>query len=273
MVVPAEFEGGHWQRLHSPGAILHLTSLYDPDSHSVHSCGEPIAVASPGWYRAWVEIPAESKVSPYSTLIRHSHSPRTNDPKVVALPVGAGGWVIPPAWAPRRAPSFSLRLLAIGPPASDGYLRWEISKRVPWDLAHAGVLMPEGLVLAAAWDERNQRYETLSRPFRVARNERVEAPLRRPDKAADLVVQISRHVSAKTLEASDLHVALERNGDSIEPDVVVPSADRVYAVWYDLRPGAAVLSYLGRDSAVTNESIFLEAGRISRHVTGAFRLD
>lgn len=252
------------------GFAAHLVSTENPSVELVYPCGTWFQPPK-GSYRAWIE--GDWQISPYSRHLSYSPSPFRRNSMVGLLPtVPAGRVRLQDAEAAMA--NAEVRLLQLGPHVHEEFTRWELSRRKPAREVGAGLLMPEGKVVAALWSEEEGRYTRLSRPFEVRARETTTVSFERPqpDKAS-LVVQIQRPGLAKRIEDYELDsVSLTGGGATRAPDALAQSADRLYAIWYGLAAGSYELKAQtpqGRTAAM----IELRRGGIARHVSELEPLD
>lgn len=124
--------------------------------------------------------------------------------------------------------------------------------------------MPAGPTIAGLWDAQHQRYVALSRPFEVEPRRSVAAPLERPNEVAQLLVQLLWGEAPLAEKANGPEMMLSVEGSERPPDLRIVTAASVYAVWYDLPPGEAILR-AGSDRYTTPEQkVTLTQGRIER---------
>lgn len=248
------------------GALCHLVPHQNPGSEYVYPCGEWV-VPPRGAYRFWVEIPTTQQVSPYSSLLYYARVPFSDRGIVAGGPVVRGG-LVGLSRDERHRPGLELRLLSARPAAESSYLHHEMSRRIPVERLNGGLLMPAGKTIAALWDPEAHVYRALSKPFETPPGGRVEAPLRWPLKLVDLIIQIQRFEPARTVSDGAVAIQIDQSGSKRVPDLEVLEADLAYAIWYDLEPGNAVLSYRLHRHAETRETLSLSPGAILRRVTG-----
>lgn len=252
------------------GGRCHLTLHSRPDVDYIYPCGEWVAPPR-GVYRFWAEFPETHEVSPGSALLLYNRAPFVDRGIVIAIPVVPGGLVaLPPTGG--VSPEAELRLLAVSQAKPHRFLQYEMTRRVPIREAQNGILMPEGRAVAAIWDSRSRSYLALSRPFNVLAQAMVSPTLRRPTTRSDVVVQIQLARPQREIETSPVPLALYHGGRSLPPDVVAPATDRLYAIWYDVEPGRATLSYSIPELTPARETLELAAGEIARVVTGSIPL-
>lgn len=257
---PAELVGDKLSPLSPWGFQAHLTGHDDPSVDLVFPCGvwfqPPV-----GRYRVWLE--GEWQISPHSSVTSYSGQPFRGRGLFAALPVVEAGRVtLPPDL--RKDPHLVLRLLHAGSHLEGNFPRWELSRRKPVREVGDGLLMPVGPAIAALWDERSQSYTAISRPFEVEARKTVTVSFELPVDAAHLVVQVQRQALAKVAADTRIDVRLKRADGELPPDLEVALADRVYAVWYGVPPGAAELVADAKHGALESRKLVLAAGRIER---------
>ncbi|MGH2628592.1 MAG: carboxypeptidase-like regulatory domain-containing protein [Anaerolineales bacterium] len=204
-------------------------------------------------------------MSPYSLLVIYAG--RSTGPGTTAsLPVTEAGRVAMPPGTHRGRDLF-LELLHAGSYLENGFPRWEISRKKSLEDIGQGLLLPQGPAIGALWDRKARRYHALSRPFEVEARKTVEVPLERPEGAAHLILQLQRQGLASTAADLDIDITLHlSDGKELPPDLEIPTANRVYAVWYGLAPGAAEVRAESKDEFLEPQQLRFAAGRIERHV-------
>lgn len=126
-----------------------------------------------------------------------------------------------------------------------------------------GVMLPEGVALAALWSRDQERFLALSRPFEVRFEKIVQAPLETPESTAHLFVELGRNRDRPPGQPPQrIAPHLRQGGRERAPDFTLPTAFRTYAVWYDVEPGAAVVRADSPGSVLVPEEVVLEAGRV-----------
>jgi hypothetical protein len=242
------------------GFETHLTRLDDPDVELVFPSGAwfqpPV-----GRYRARVE--GEWQISPYSLVLGFAGRPFRGRGLVATIPVAEAGRV-KLSQGERVGPQLVLRLLHAGSFLEGEFPRWEVSRRRSSREVGEGLLMPVGPTIAALWDHERQSYAALSRPFEVKARKTVEAPLERPNGTAHLVAQLQRPRPAIGAAEYEEEVLLQRKGEVHPADLKVSAADRIYAVWYDLKPGKAALRAQSEQALLEPTPLELHSGRIER---------
>ena len=256
---PAEFAGSRATEILDPtGFSVHMVRVDDPGEERVFAAGEPF-IPPTGTWRVWLQ--GDSEMTPFS--------------EIIAFPP-PGGWTrVAPRWM-SIAPAGHVRIAdggAIEPHLElwllsarehGGRLRHELSRRRPVGEVAEGLLMPAGPVLAGAWDDDEERFVALSRPFTVAAEGTTAAPLARPHaEEAWLLSYIERSLESPPNALSAPSVLLG-NGDERRADFTVTTTWGAYAVWFGLPPGEAELT--GGDTRwyVPKVGATLTGGRIER---------
>jgi len=255
------------QFLDPQGFEAHLTPEDDPEVELVFPCGSWFQPPARKRYRVWIE--GNGQMSPYSSKLIYGGGLFQGRGLPAALPVVAAGRVVVPAGIGESS-HLELRLIRAVDHLEGHLARWELSRRRRTDEIGEGILMPHGPAIGGLWDRRRQTYVALSRPFEVKAGASVEAPLELPIDVAHLVVQVKRRVGASTIDGYDVQMRLARAGTETAPDVKVSTATTVYAFWYDLDPGPAVLAADSPDDFLDRQSLDLLPGEIER-ITGSLR--
>lgn len=213
------------------GFEVHLTDADDPGEELVHPAGEPFWPPA-GLWRGWLQ--GEWSMSP-SSHVFSSPPPRGEGISPSLVEVAPAGRV---TVDDGLASDLELRLLAAG----NDPRTFEMSRRRLLGEVGEGVLMPQGPVLAAAWNRREERYVALGRADVLAERT-VAAPLAAPraDRSA-LVVYVANPSEAPWDEHIGVELTVSRGGEERRPDAAVTTHWGVHAVWYDLPPGPAVLA-------------------------------
>ncbi len=192
-----------------------------------------------GRYRAWLE--GEGRISPESVVLNYSGSPFKGRGLVGGMQLVAAGTV-------RLADEVAvdqarvLRLLHLDSDRRRAHPQREISRRVLPAGQRAGALMPAGQIVAGLFDTRRQEYVGLTRPVAVAPGKVTAVRPRAPEQSTYLVALLERPFVIDNFEKDDVRPTLRfPDGTARDPDALVPTADRVYAIWYDLPAGRASL--------------------------------
>lgn len=215
----------------------------------------------PNRYRIWVE--SEWEMTPYSVVLGWAGGEFKGRAPTAALPVAPAGRVIVPSeLVTEETKGYGVRFLRAEDHVEGDLARWELTRYRDLRQIGDGVLMPEGKAVAGLWD--GERYLALSRPFEVEPGETVAAPLEVPDGDAFLVVSLDRETVAWKVDDFGVSVDLVRGMQVEAADLIVETAARVYALWYDLKPGAVELrAETGRET-LPPQTIDLKAGEIER---------
>lgn len=243
--------------------FVHLISVNDPDVDLVYECGQWFQPPS-GIYRFWIE--GEWLMSPYSNRVSYVGKPFQGYGMTTVLPVVEAGLVALPAELRARS-NLTVRLLRATDHSSDHIALPEISRRERTAEVGEGLQMPAGPVIAALWDETTNSYAAISRPFDVRHRETVRAPLERPDEGSThLVAEMRRASPAKTVDDFGMLPVLHIGDRDLQPDVKVETRGRVYALWFDLEPGSAVLDVISDRHLLAPTTLTLRPGSIERFV-------
>ncbi len=235
---------------------VHLIRRDDPGVELVYPC---CAVEAPaGAYFWWLE--EGWRMTPYSALVFTSDTQPLPFP---TTPLGDAGRV---TLSPQEVvePGIELRLLYAGRYFAGPFQRWEISRWKAVDDLGKGLLLPVGPAIGGLWDPQRQKYVALSRPFQVRGRTTTAVPLDRPQGVAHLIVQAHRrHVEpGEQDETRPEKMVLRRQGREMQPDLVVSTADRIYAVWYELAPGPAEVRGSSKEGFFEPHKVDLLAGQI-----------
>jgi hypothetical protein len=261
-VFPAEYAGVQPARILDPaGYHLHMTNADHPGEELVYPAGTLIDPPE-GRFRTWLQ--GEWSITPFSDLSSFASARRPGSKSIRTSPVIPAGRVT--VTADRKvAPDLQLRLLYLGGDPVAGLLRHELSRRAAVADLGEGLLMPEGPVLAGLWDQRSESYVALSPPFAVRARQTVEAPLAPPPRdSAHLIVYLERARGTRTESIGDLVLIARQQSGEYRPQVAVPTAWGVYAVWYDLDPGPVGLKAANDQMWLDAEPFELKRGQITR---------
>lgn len=261
-VLPATYsEAGPVEILDPSSFRLIMTDADDPGKEIAYPAGELIDPPV-GRFRVWLE--GKWSITPFTDLVSFGARRPPRKKSLKLLPVIPAGLVTLAAQQP-VPPGLQLRLLYAGADSVAGGLRHELSRRKLVGELGNGILMPEGPVLAALWDGRQGRYIALSRPFDVVPGRSVAAPLEDPSPAgARLVVYVDRPKGAPASAIPGLELVATQQGQRHAPDLVVMTSWGVYAVWYDLKPGSAVVQAGNQGLYLAPVNVQLPRGKISR---------
>lgn len=208
-------------------------------------------------------------MSPYSSRLAYSGGKFEGRGMVGVLRVVDAGRV---ALGPDPEPASGLVLhLWRAEPHLEGDLpREELWRRRPVSEVGAGLVMPEGAVIGALRDPDGRRFIAVSRPVEVTAGDTVELPLAPPVDGADVVVELTRAERARSVTEYDVEATLIVAGEERPPDVRVPSAGNLLAVWYGVPAGAAGLRAGSPREALPVHHLDLTAGTVE-HVAAELR--
>lgn len=230
------------------GYEAHLVPSTDLDRELVYPAGEwfqpPI-----GRYRFWVE--GNWSMSPGSAIIQYGGSPFRSRGMVSVEAVHPAGLIALDPEVEADAET-ALRLLHVESHNRGKFPQREISRRAFGAERWEGVLMPEGRVVAGLFDNARDEYVALSQPIEVKARQKVTVVPRPPAAGTShVVVALERPTPVSSYEEYDVQPFLSIGEKKVAASVTIPTADRVYAVWYDVQ---------GRYGKLTVEAdtVFLE---------------
>jgi hypothetical protein len=255
---PAVRSGGKVVEVLDPrGFEVRMTDADDPGEERVWMAGE-VFLPPAGRQRIWLQ--GEAGMSSSSDLIGFGPTWNWGKTRPHYMQVVPSGRVRLDAEA--AASGDELWLLSVGSQAEGWF---ELSRRRPAAEAAEGVWMPEGPVLAGLWDPGGERLVALSRPFEVAAGETVTAPLRTPAEGAGDLLLYARESREVTQESfADVEPVVERGGERRAPARTFETAWGLYAAWYGLAAGPAVLSGGGDRVYLEPHTVELEGGTAQR---------
>ncbi len=242
------------------GFEVHLVPESDLGQELTYPCGTWLQPPA-GKYRFWLE--GNGWVSPSSSIMTWLGGTFQGKGGVVINRVLPGG-LVGLAEGCAGGSQVVLRILHLDSHRKGPVLHREMSRRVPAGLAKQGVLMPEGPVVAALFDNEAGEYLALARPVAVARERSSElscAPPPVPQSA--LLVVLERPALVAADPEDDLVV--EGFQGSIRPDVLVPTAERVYGIWYELPEKHVTLTTRSVRSFLEPQDIVLRPGKVESY--------
>jgi hypothetical protein len=125
--------------------------------------------------------------------------------------------------------------------------------------------MPAGQVVAGLFDTQRQEYLGLTRPVAVTAGKVTAVRPRAPEQGTHLVALLERPFVLDSFEKDDVRPMLRfPGGTARDPDVLVPAADRIYALWYDLPAGRASLGIVSRHVDLPPVDVLLRRRAIER---------
>lgn len=202
-------------------------------------------------YRTWVEGTDEDGslwVSPKQNRLRFRGGPFRGRGFAGEVEVGpAGRVVVDPEVG--LTPSRSVRLLHVTVPRQDRPLGRGFLRAITAEEADRPVLMPAGEVVALLHDRESGEYLAAAPPVLVggATVASVKPGSRRGVAQALVILERPQPLAA----ADDLKLFLESGDETRAPDVLVPTWQWVYALWYDVPGRSATL-------AGGSEGVYLE---------------
>lgn len=221
------------------GYEVHLVAASDLDRELVYPAGRWFQ-PPPGRYRFWVE--GHWGMSNGSAIVNYSGSPFRERGLVGVEEMHPAGRI---ALDPKieAGPDVALRLLHVESHNRTKFPQREISRRVFDQARWEGVLMPVGPVLAGLFDNAKDEYIALSRPARVQQGQTITvAPTTPAPGGTHVLVSLNRPRPVSSHDQYDVRPFLSVADKKLEPSVTIPTADRVYAVWYQVEGRLAKLS-------------------------------
>lgn len=161
----------------------------------------------------------------------------------------------------------SLRLLHLDSHLREKVPALEMSRRVHGAAAKEGASMPEGPVLAALYDREKREYTALARPVSVYHGglSYVDPQPPRADRSA-LIVVLERPAFAESFDDLTVEALLRTaDGEPRRPAVVVPTVERLYAVFDNLEPGQVELTARSSGLFLPSQELILRPGKIESH--------
>lgn len=246
----------------SPGQYkVHLALDADPGVERVYPAVTWFQ-PPPGKYRVWMEGPG--RMSPDSLILSYSGKPFKGLGLLGGLRLAPAGTVAL-ADDTRATGTSALRLLHLDSHMRGAHPQREISRRVSGPALKNGVLMPAGPILAALFDSKTQEYTGLTRPVVVAAGGRTPVRPVPPEKGVThLVALLERPGVLDSFAQDDARPVLTLAAGRREPDVLVTTAERIYAVWYGLSDRRAKLELTSAFVTLPPQDLVLRPGRIER---------
>lgn len=218
---------------------VHLVPVDSPTEELVFPGGEWILPPA-GDYRFWLE--GAGRISRAHGIFGYSAPPFRGRGRIAARPTVPAGTV---AVVPDQvlAEGEELRLLHASSHNSGDSPQPEMSRRVRGSKAYGGVLMPAGPVIAGIHGgESGGGYTMISRPVEVVAGETVRLDLQPPSQGSDIVAVLDRPRTAQSFDDYDTEAILTLpGGEERPPDVAVPTAERLIAIWYGVEGRLATL--------------------------------
>jgi hypothetical protein len=238
MAVPAVIEGKRVTTVDPQGFLVHLVRCPDLCEEQTHRAGV-WTLPGPGLYRAWVE--RDGEISPYPAQFSYGGGPFRGSGMPVLVATGVAG-VIELGSGVRAGEKTAVWLLHADSPAAEGFPRQEMARcergAAPGDLLQ----MPEGTTIGALWDRDRRTFTAVSRSIEVEAGRTATLSFAPTASQSHLLVALEREPWARSFEDYEVDLRLEGQERHFEPDLLLPSAGRLWAVWYDLEPGKARLT-------------------------------
>lgn len=245
---------------------IHLIPFSDVERELVYPCCEWFA-PPPGRYRLFAQSgrKGREKISPFLTLMTYHGGRFEGRGLAGVLPVvSAGRVVVPDSFS--LDPEMSVRLLHLDSHLFEGILKRELARVATGDDMREGVIMPKGPVFVAFFDKARNEYVSLARPVNVPEGGTVDVvPSPPAGNATDLLAILMRGKTIGSQHEDDVEVLWE-DGESdvqVSPEVLVRTADRLYAIWYGLR-GDGRLEVRSSTQELLADAVHLTPGKIER---------
>ncbi len=224
-------------------------------------CGQWLS-PPPGKYKFWLE--GQGLISPASKVMTYSATPfegRGQAHVSSVVPAGKIGLSRERLISPDRI----LRLVHTKSHNQGSRPRSEMSRSVLVEAAHAGVLMPEGPVLAGLFDVTKGEYTAISKPVDIFRDRVAYVDPRPPATGTDLVVVLDRPQRTASFEDYDVSLsAVGADGSSRSPELSIPTSDRIFGIWYGLSDKYVTLQVASLSVFMKPGEIVLPEGKVAR---------
>ncbi len=225
--------GEHSEPLDLDACEAHLLPAGEVDRELTTPCGTWVTPPA-STLGAWLEGPDRMGEAPLLVEVP------AQGPRRIDLPLAPAGKV-------RLAPSIEpgegqvVRLLHLESHRRGGHAAPEMLRELRGGALRDGALMPEGPVLGLLFDTEKRRYVAVGPPV-TARLGAVADVAPEPPERTDLLVVLERPEPVTDLTEYDVELGL-RGGleEARPPDVLIPAADRLYALWLDLPGSQATL--------------------------------
>lgn len=254
-------EGSREGPLNATGMTAHLVPVADPDLELVFPCGAWISPPA-GEYRFWLE--GNGYISPAHGVMGYSAPPFRGRGSITVRTVVPAGWVEPGS-AVSIGSDQELRLLHLESHDRLGSPQPEMSRRVRAG-AERRVLMPAGPVLVGLFDRTEREYRWLTGPVNVPPGgiAVIEPPA--PGAGTAVLAILDRPKVALSFEEYDAEaVLIDSDGEALKPTLLVPTAERLYTVWYGVEGRNAALEIRSPTVFLPRQEIALRAGKVETH--------
>lgn len=244
--------------IHDPaGFEVHLSPVERFGAEKLLPAGEPV-IPPRGRWRVWLE--GRGRISPYSRMVVFPSAGRWSKLSTLILPTVRAGRVLAEGDFVGSMGDFDLWLLS-ATPAAEG--RYELSRWGSLSQARQDLWMPAGRTIAGLWDSESERFEALSRPFRVPPGAETEAPLIRPSEFEAMVMAYIERPAETALEGLDaLALEVVQGDSSMPPDFYFATQWGAYAIWYRLNPGTAILRGGSAEWYLPSQALDLAGGQV-----------
>ena len=225
------------------GFAVHLVRDGNLEEERVYPAGHWFQ-PPPGRYKVWVEGRVQGgeggpRITPSFTLLNYSGGPFRGRGLASTNEVAPAGWVGLHSDL-ELSDEESLRLLHLDPVNRGGRVSRGFLRAIPAERAGRPALMPAGRVVGLLYDRKAKRYLAASRPVDVPAGQTVDVRPTSQRGVSDLLVILHRTELVETAEEDDLEVHLEDEASQVRaPDLLVPGAEWVYALWYGVDGRAA----------------------------------
>jgi Carboxypeptidase regulatory-like domain len=243
------------------GMTVHFVPVAEPDQEFVFPCGEWFSPPA-GEYRFWLE--GNGQISPAQGVMGYAAAPFRGRGSVAMSEVVRAGTVALDQ-AVRLESDQDLRLLYVGVQNRSGAPQPEMSRRV---LARneSGVLMPAGPLLAGLYDEKANEYRWLTRPLGVPAGGEVLVGPPKKRSGTDVFAILDRPKPAVSFQEYDARaVLIGADGKALQADLLMPTAERLFAVWYGVEERVATLEIRSPSVFLPHREIALRPGKVETY--------
>lgn len=248
--------------LSQEGLEVHLSPLASPTEELTFPCGEWILPPA-GEYRFWIE--GEGRISPSHGIFGYSAPPFEGRGSISARPTMLAGTVALGAET-SLSEDEELRLLHVDSHNQGESPQPEMSRRVRGSRISEGVLMPSGPVVAGVFSRTADGYRTIARPVEVVPGRTVRPQMGAPADGSDVIAILDRPKVATTFEEYDTDPFLAlADASERAPDVLIPTAERLFAIWYGVVGRVATLRVRSPSLHLPPREIPLRVGKVETY--------
>ena len=252
--------GAKFERILPPDDCeVHLSLTKNLDHELIHDCATWF-LPPEGRYRIWLETP--NAISEGYGILIWDHKPFQGTGQAVGFGIEPAGRVALAASVP-LADGSGLRLVHLRTIRKEK-LRRLFDRRVPGDRVRRGVAMPLGSVFSGIFDKKSNDALALARPVTVQEGKTVFVSPAPPTIGADVFVVLTRPREVE-LGQDELSLSLLIGNDHRAPDVLIPAADHIVAVWYGLDGGKATLRTTSKTLRLDPVELTLTPGKVTTH--------